>query len=293
MLALWTDASAGTVVELPDEAVATDVIGAFTEQHDGPPLIGMVCVVDAVHLLDDLHRDDYVALRDADSGVAAPLTARTLLTVMQIEYASTIVFVGWEALPTDELAMIMALVHHLSPFARLRLSRRAIEPVDARHIYTPAQSRPGWMSVLNGDFAAHMTDARVSAFRYEQVRPLHPGRLMAVLDRIGQGEFGVVVRSAGFCRLATRPQITAQWEHTGQMFTLTPLSDDTRLADDEELLSVGQDLALIGLHLAEDRLAAALDDAALTDAELAAGPTVWARFADPFPAWQTATDRAD
>lgn len=175
MLALWTDASAGTVVELPDEALATDVIGAFTEQHDGPPLIGMVCVVDAVHLLDDLHRDDYVALRDADSGVAAPLTARTLLTVMQIEYASTIVFVGWEALPTDELAMIMALVHHLSPFARLRLSRRAIEPVDARHIYTPAQSRPGWMSVLNGDFAAHMTDARVSAFRYEQVRPLHPG----------------------------------------------------------------------------------------------------------------------
>lgn len=96
MLALWTDASAGTVVELPDEAVATDVIGAFTEQHDGPPLIGMVCVVDAVHLLDDLHRDDYVALRDADSGVAAPLTARTLLTVMQIEYASTIVFVGWK-----------------------------------------------------------------------------------------------------------------------------------------------------------------------------------------------------
>ncbi|MEZ5214365.1 MAG: hypothetical protein R2692_06370 [Microbacterium sp.] len=89
-------------MELPDEAVATDVIGAFTEQHDGPPLIGMVCVVDAVHLLDDLHRDDYVALRDADSGVAAPLTARTLLTVMQIEYASTIVFVGWEALPTDE-----------------------------------------------------------------------------------------------------------------------------------------------------------------------------------------------
>ena len=77
------------------------------------------------------------------------------------------------------------------------------------------------------------------------------------------------------------------------MFTLTPLSDDTRLADDDELLSVGQDLAFIGLHLAEDRLAAALDDAALTDAELAAGPTVWARFVDPFPTWQTATDRAD
>lgn len=174
-----------------------------------------------------------------------------------------------------------------SPLPPLESRVELVDDVD------PSAAANDLRSVLNDDFAAHMTDARVSAFRYEQVRPLHPGRLMAVLDRIGQGEFGVVVRSAGFCRLATRPQITAQWEHTGQMFTLTPLSDDTRLADDDELLSVGQDLAFIGLHLAEDRLAAALDDAALTDAELAAGPTVWARFADPFPAWQTATDRAD
>lgn len=294
VLASWTDPAAGAVVELPHEVVATELIGAFADQEERARLIGLVCVVDAAHLLDDLRRDDYLPLRDADSGIAAPMTARALLTVMQIEYASTIVFVGWEALPPVELAMIMALVSHLSPFARLRLHRRTIEHIGTTAPYTPGQSRPGWVSVLNGDFAQHMTDARVSAFRYEQVRPLHPGRLMTVLDRIEDGEFGVLVRSAGFCRLATRPHVTAQWEHAGQMFSLNPLAgDDSRLADDEQLLAVGQDLALIGLRLEPDRLATALDDAALTDAELAAGPTAWAGFADPFPIWQTATDLAD
>ena len=293
VLASWTDPAAGAVVELPDEVPMPELIAAFADQEERARLIGLVCVVDAAHLLDDLHRDDYLPLRDADSGIAAPLTARALLTVMQLEYASTIVFVGWEAVPPAELATIMALVSHLSPVARLRLHGRTVERVQATAPYTPGQSRPGWVSVLNGDFDPHMTDARVSAFRYEQVRPLHPGRLMILLDRIGDGEFGVLVRSAGFCRLATRPHVVAQWEHAGQMFSLNPLAGDDRLADDEELLAVGQDLALIGLRLGHDRLASALDDAALTDAELAAGPAVWAGFADPFPVWQTAGDRAD
>lgn len=293
VLASWTDPAAGAVVELPDEAATTELIGTFADQEESARLIGLVCVVDAAHLLDDLDRDDYLPLRDAGSGVAAPMIARALLTVMQIEYASTIVFVGWETLPRVELATTMALVGHLSPFARLRLDRGAIDRIATTDPYTPGQSRPGWVSMLNGDFAPHMTDPRIDAFRYEQVRPLHPERLVALLDRIESGEFGVVVRSAGFCRLATRPHLAAQWEHAGRMFSLNPLGDDRGLADDEELLAVGQDLAFIGLRLESDPLAAALDDAALTDAELTAGPTAWAGFADPFPIWLTAGDRAD
>ncbi|MFT4280591.1 GTP-binding protein [Microbacterium sp.] len=292
-LASWSDSTAGVVVELPEEVVTTELIGAFAAPEERARLTGLVCVVDATHVLDDLHRDGYVPLRHTDSETTAPVTARALLTVTQIEYASAIVFVGWEMLGPVELATIMALVSHLSPFARLRLNRQAMEPVHAAGRYTSEQSRPGWASVLNGNFAPHMIDGRVSAFRYEQVRPLHPGRLMAVLDRIEDGEFGVLVRSAGFCRLATRPHITAQWDHVGQMFSLNPLAADDRLADGEELLAVGQDLAFIGLRVDADRLTAALDGAALTDEELTTGPTAWMGFADPFPDWQIATDRAD
>lgn len=210
VLASWTDPAVGAVVELPDEVPAMDLIGAFTDREVGARLIELICVVDAVHLLDDLHRDGYLPLRDVESGVSATLTARAQLAVWQLEYASTIVFVGWESLTTGELAEIMALVSHLSPLARLRLKQRAMTHVGLVGSYTPDQRRPGWVGVLNGEFAPHMTDPQVSAVRYEQVRPLHPGRLMAVLDRIEAGDFGMLVRSAGFCRLATRPHVVAQ-----------------------------------------------------------------------------------
>lgn len=294
VLASWTDPATGAVVELPDEAPATELIGAFADAEGRTRLLGLVCVVDAAHLLDDLHRDDYLPLRDAQSGIAAPLAARAQLTVTQIEYASTVVLVNWSPLSTSDLSVVMALLNHLSPRARLRLHRDAIERLEPGEAYAIEQDRPGWVCLLNGNFDSHMTDHRVSAFRYEQVRPLHPGRFKRLLDdRIEPGEFGVLVRSAGFCRLATRPQVVAQWEHVGRVISLSPLATDDRLEDDEELLALGQDLAFIGIRLDRDGLVAALDEAALTDQELAAGPAAWTAFPDPFPVWATAPDRSE
>nr|WP_243752384.1 GTP-binding protein [Leucobacter weissii] len=136
-----------------------------------------------------------------------------------------------------------------------------------------------------------MTDPRVAALRYEQLRPFHPGRLLRLLnERVEPGEFGTIIRSAGFCRLATRPRVIAEWNHVGSMFSLEPLASDDRLLPDDEILALGQDLAVIGLDLRRRELVAALDEAALTDREAAAGPTSWAEFSDPFPAWHTADE---
>lgn len=278
----------GVIVEFPGIVAATEIIATFDGEGGAPRLRELVCVVDAVHVLEDLGRDDYV--EEPRHGEHGFLTARSLLTVTQIELASTVMLVGWEALSTPDLSLMMALMSHLNPRARLRLERPADTQIAAQPVRT---GRPGWVDILNADFDPHMTDRRVSAFRYEQVRPLHPGRLRHLLDRIDAGHFGIVLRSAGFCRLATRPQRTAQWEHVGSMFSLAPLVDDSSLGDDEELVAVGQDLAFIGLDLRRDLLRTALDGAALSDAELAAGPRIWATFADPFPAWATAGDAAD
>lgn len=299
VLASWTDPASGAVVELPDEVLATELVGAFADFDDRTRLLALVCVVDAAHLMNDLHRDDHLPLRDIDSGIAAPLAARAQLTVTQLEYASTVVLVNWRALTTPDLAVVMALLSHLSPHARLRLRRDSIEEtisdgIEPRDTYSVEQDRPGWVCLLNDEFDPHMTDPRVSALRYEQVRPLHPGRLKHLLDsRIEPGEFGMVVRSAGFCRLATRPGIVAQWEHVGRVIALNPIAIDDRIGDEEELLALGQDLAFIGLDLDHDGLVAALNDAALTDAELAAGPSAWAKFSDPFPVWVKAADRSE
>ena len=295
-LAPWCDRPAGVVFDIPGPVPMTDLIGALADPDAPTRLIGVICIADAAHLLEDLHRDGYLIRRSSpwQHPSMTQHTAHALLTVMQLEYASTIVLVNWESLPTDELSTLMALVSSLSPLARLRLEHGQTESFHPRVPYTTGQERPGWVCLLNDRHEPHMTDRRVSAFRYENVRPLHPGRLHRLLDRrIERGEFGMVIRSTGFCRLATRPGIIAQWDHVGRMISFAPVGDDDDLGDDEELLAFGQDLAIIGLDLHREALSAALDEAALSDAELSAGPDSWARFADPFPSWRAAPERSE
>lgn len=288
-LAPWANLapSTGALVEFPSDTRVTELVGALASEDGGIRLTGLVCVVDAMHLLDDLHVESYAARRlfPADGPPAVEHTAHAMLTVTQMEFASQIVMVNWEGLATADLSTVMALVSHLSPRARLRLEHGAIAVPEPCAGYSAVQERPGWVAVLNGEHDPHMTDRRVRAIRYEQVRPLHPGRLQALLDdRVEPGEFGTVIRSAGFCRIATRPRVVGEWDHVGRMFSLEPLAHD----GGGELLAVGQDLAFIGLDLDIAGLSAALDEAALSDDELAAGPEAWRRFPDPFPAWQTA-----
>lgn len=323
-LAPWAARTPGAVAEFPSTTVVTEVIGELGDPDGETHLTGIVCVVDALHLLDDLAADDFVATDTDAHGRIRDCAARALLTVTQIELASLILLVNWDGLSTPELSTLMALVSHLSPRARLQLQRDAPPPattalVDAsaasgfafvprfpaatpaaptrngappvpdRVAYNAAQDRAGWMATLSGGADPHMTDPRVTAFRYEQVRPVHPGRLQRVLDeRIEPGEFGRIVRSAGFCTFATRPHAMLQWDHVGH--TIAFQHAHAGAPGDEDLLTVGQDLAFIGLDLDVDGLAAALDGATLTDAELAAGPTHWARFDDPFPHWVPTQD---
>lgn len=294
-LAPWAASSAGAVFEFPGRTSMTGLIGTLAGQDAATRLDGVVCVADAAHLLADLGRDTYAFQPRAPwgSGVARH-TAHAMLAVTQLEYASMIALVNWECVATDELSALMALVSHLSPRARLRLDHDDAGPWHPGHAYAAAQERPGWVCVLNGGPRPHMTDPGVSAFRYENIRPWHPERLHHVLDeRIEPGEFGTVVRSAGFCRFATRPRIVGQWDHVGRMISFDPLGTDDAVDEGEDLLSVGQELAVIGLDLDRRALAAALDEAVLTDAELAEGPEAWLRYPDPFPAWPAVADRTE
>lgn len=289
----WAYTEARAVVEFPTTVPMPHLIGAISDtDEEGTRLVGVTCVVDAVHLLDDMQRDDYVIRRH---GLRTEGRSRALLTVEQIEFASTVLLVNWDPLSTQDLSSIMALISHLSPYARLRLDGAGTEAGATSVLpYSAAQERPGWIGILNDDYEPHMTDERVVAFRYEQVRPMHPERLSRLLDeQIAKGAFGTVIRSAGFCRLASRPNVTGRWEHVGQMFSLHPLISDHEYGDDDEMLAFGQDIAFIGVDLDRGALVAALDEAALTNEELAAGPETWSQFLDPFPASQTADDRAE
>lgn len=292
-LAPWMSPAA--VIEFPVGADATHLIGVLADPDAESTLSAVVCVVDASHLLADLQADGYLTRWVGRTGaLRSEHTARALLTVTQIEHATTVVLTAWEGLSTPDLSTAMALVSHLAPGARLRLDRGdgLADGVDQDPV-TPESTRPGWVRLLSGDFSPHMTDRRVRAMRYEQLRPMHPERLLRFLDdRVEAGEFGTVLRSAGFCRFATRPGVIAKWEHVGSMISFPPLGGD-RADDAAEVLALGQDLAVIGLDLDVEALAAALDEAALTDAELAAGPEEWVSYPDPFPGWDLDPARSE
>jgi len=137
---------------------------------------------------------------------------------------------------TRERARYAKQLAETSGRAALRLRSGAPQAPAPTAAYSADQDRPGWVFLLNGEFEPHITDFRVSAFRYENFRPFHPERLQLLLDeRVELGEFGALVRSAGFCRLATRSDIVAQWEQAGHMLSFTPLDRDDHDSEDAEL----------------------------------------------------------
>ncbi|MDZ5078841.1 GTP-binding protein [Nesterenkonia sp. HG001] len=279
-------ATSGLVVEHPLETPAMEIIGMLADPSMPTRLSAVICVVDATHLVTDLEAEDFVPLLDGTHHAA-----RAELMVQQIEYASEIVLVNTAGLSARRIHTLEALLSALSPQASVSCAEtRAAEPRPVHEEeYSQEQTRAGWVSLLNADFDPSIRSEDVTVVHYEQLRPFHPGRLHAVLETyLFERGAGQVVRSAGFCRLATRPHVTAQWDHVGAGFALEPLSFDHQMRTEDEVLAFGQELAIFGLGLDADRLTAALDEAALDDDELAAGPMLWATFPDPFPDWRTA-----
>ncbi|ONI65992.1 hypothetical protein CSIV_06515 [Microbacterium sp. CSI-V] len=270
---------AHTVVDL-----GTDVDLLHAVAARGGVDVEAVCVVDARHMIGDLLDDAPLEASTAPGDSRGDVGARARQAALALEIATRIVWVNWEAVPTAALAVQMALASHLNPGATLRLTRDPLADLSAgvpRAHETEVLERAGWVRALNDEHDPFMRDNRVSTLRYDQVRPFHPARLQAALDRLDDGAAGRLVRSAGFCRVASRPGILARWEHVGSAMWIEPIgTDDGRMG-------LGQEIAFTGLDLSAPRLRHLLDRAALTDDELAAGPQAWVAFADPLPVWPT------
>lgn len=255
------------VVDVPAGVQPMHVVGMLADAGQAGAI---ECVVDATTLLRLLGL----------AGGPPCGCGRAQRLVEQLEQATVATIVGWHEIDTPTLSVLMALVAHVAPRARLRLDRGVVDPPTGTRIRA-VHDHPGWTCVLNGDHDPHMTDRRVSAMRFEHVRPLHPARLVAALAALGSGRLGAVVRSAGFVAVATRPGRTGWWDQAAGSFALHALD-----ADPDDPPSLGQDLAIIGVDLDRAAIAATLAAAALTDDELAAGPDAWSRYADPLPDWE-------
>ncbi|GAB3922979.1 GTP-binding protein [Kribbella albertanoniae] len=239
----------------------------------------MVTVVDASGFLRELAVGD----RLIERGLAtAPEDERSIsdLLVDQVEFADVLVISKADLVSADELGRLEGVLRKFNPSARLIYGRYGDIPIAEvldTHRYDPvmAAQSPGWIAELEGGHTPETEEYGIRSVTYRSSRPFHPERLMDAL-----ADWEGVLRSKGFCWIASRPDVLAVWSQAGPNLTIEP---GQKLAPDE---APGQELVFIGVDLDLEEPARRLGPALLTDVELALGPAGWAGFEDPLPDWE-------
>ncbi|MET9224672.1 GTP-binding protein [Lentzea sp. NPDC003310] len=252
-----------------------------TSLSDHARLDTMVTVVDAAGFLRELTTGDQLIERDIAAVEEDERTISDLL-VDQVEFADLLVVNKTDLVTEEQLATLGAVLRRLNPVARLVHTRRGV--VDLAEVldtgrYDPitAAQAPGWAQELAG--TGHVPETEEYGIRsvtFRASRPFHPGRLTAAL-----ADWEGVLRSKGFCHIASRPDVLAVWSQAGPNLTLEP----GQLLDTPH---ARQELVFIGVGLDLDEPRRRLEPALLTEEEFAAGPEHWRTLEDPLPLWDLA-----
>lgn len=239
----------------------------------------MVTVVDASSFLHELARGEALAARDLAVGDADIRTIADLL-VDQVEFADVILLNKTDLVGEDACARVTAVLRRLNPSARILSTdhgRVPLSEVVGTGLFDPdlAAEAPGWDEELSGGHTPETEEYGISSVTFRAKRPFHPQRLQAALEQL-QG----LLRSKGFCWIASRPALAAVWSQAGPNLAIEPAQYWTT-AD----IRPGQEIVFIGVKLDRDRVLGLMASALLTDAELADGPQRWVAYPDPLPPW--------
>ncbi|BBZ49883.1 GTP-binding protein [Mycobacterium heidelbergense] len=241
----------------------------------------MVTVVDASTFLREIARGEALAARDLAAGDGDVRTIADLL-VDQVEFADVILLNKTDLVGEETCARVAAVLRRLNPSATIVPTdhgRVALSEVLDTGLFDPdlAAQSPGWEREITDGHAPETEEYGISSVTFRARRPLHPRRLHAALGQL-QG----VLRSKGFCWIASRPDIAAIWSQAGPNLVIEP-AQYWSTAD----FRPGQEIVFIGVKLDRDRVLGLMEAALLTDAELAEGPRRWIGYPDPLPPWDT------
>ncbi len=107
-------------------------------------------------------------------------------------------------------------------------------------------------------------------------RPFHPQRLGDALAQTTR-----VLRSKGFCWIASRPTIAAIWSQAGPNLVIEPAQYWSNTD-----ITPGQEIVFISVKLDRDKAASPCwARRILTDDEVAEAESAWLGYPDPLPAW--------
>ena len=239
----------------------------------------LVTVVDASTFLAEMARGEALSDRDMSAGDGDVRSIADLL-VDQVEFADVILLNKTDLVGDAMLGTVKTLVRRLNPTAKLIHTEHGVVDIGEvleTGLFDPiaAEQTPGWDEEIADGHTPETEEYGISSMTFRADRPFHPQRLGDALARMNR-----IVRSKGFCWLASRPSIAAIWSQAGPNLVIEP-AQYWAGAD----IPPGQEIVFIGVKLDRDRLRALLDGALLTDAELAEGESAWLSYSDPLPTW--------
>lgn len=265
----------------------------------------MVTVVDAFNFLNDYKSfdnllDRNLAVNDEDERDVVGLL------VDQVEFADVIVINKTDLLTTSKLKALEGILRSLNSSAKIIRAKRGMVPLSEildtkRFDFERAFDAPGWMAVLRGEEQPETEEYGITSFVFNARRPLHPKRFFSFVNKknLPRG----LLRSKGFCWIATRNDMVGLWSQAGQIAELSPHAfwwdtvPSSEWPDDPETLASiknqfsgeygdrRQELVFIGRKMDEAKIRTALNACLLTDEEMMGGPGKWASFPDPLPKW--------
>ncbi len=269
----------------------------------------LVTVVDAVNFRADFESMDDLSQRGIGlSGEDDRDVVQLLLD--QIEFANVLVIAKCDLVEESQLAELEAMLRQLNPSAQIVRASQGRLRLDevlntGRFSEQWAAEHRNWLVVQRGEETSETEEYGFGSVVFQSRRPFHPARLMQLV----QGDdFDGIVRSKGAVWLATRHDFANEWSQAGRVFSLVPAgmwaacSPQDEWPDDDdfrsEITEVWQEpwgdrrseLVLIGQYLDEERIEAALRQCTLTDEEMAAGPSCWQTWEDPFGGWESSCE---
>lgn len=239
----------------------------------------LVTVVDASTFLTEIVRGEGLADRDLSAGEGDARNISDLLTD-QVEFADVILLNKTDLVSPAILDTVHTLLRRLNPTAKLIRTDHGIVDIGevlGTGLFDPeaAAQTPGWDEEIADGHTPETEEYGISSMTFRSDRPFHPQRLGDALGQVTR-----VLRSKGFCWIASRPTIAAIWSQAGPNLAIEPAQywSGTEIAP-------GQEIVFIGIKLDRDMVRRLLDGALLTDAELAEGQQAWVGYPDPLPAW--------
>lgn len=264
----------------------------------------MVTVVDALNFSVDLDQADSLQQRGESLGQDDERTVSDLL-IDQVEFADVIIINKIDLLSRAERERLENALRQLNRDADILFASFSQVPLNrvvgtGRFDLVKAARSPGWLAEIRGEHTPETEEYGIGSFVYRARRPFHPARFARALESEWPGN---VMRSKGFFWLALRNDSAGEWSQAGGIVRHGPAGiwwaaaprqhwpedaeERSRIEAefDGEFGDRRQEIVFIGQNLDPVRTRQMLDACLLDDEEMAAGPTAWTRFEDPFPRW--------